>query len=414
MKCQIVTNSIKNFKTTNIGGLPVHPIIRTPKLEEVQDILELNSKIKIGEGTSGTAYEYGENVIKIFDKILKKLAKKTLFSEMDNLASLSHLITKSGNENYLHNTQKGLFAFEKDKLPILVSSKVAGENPHPIEAPFNEKNLEAIVETLNRLDKGFGKTQFLQADMRPPNIKITENDAGLLDFEYLHRVKLGDEKNIEQTAKTLPQLNKSNYTLFLNESDTGFGTSNLRAFEYDTLAPYLYRSPNITQAQETFRNYIKLKSEHHLEMAHHYNKLQTELGNEIFKRMEAEEACHYMALKSGDKDILHTEAAKLQMYSFLRWINLTAQKLSAPPINIAQIESFLDKERASYIQEIQRGITNKDAVKVYYYTNAKNTADEISNLITYAAQTYKIPPERLMQKAEFGLLTDKLLCKRTL
>ena len=127
MKCQIVTNSIKNFKTTNIGGLPVHPIIRTPKLEEVQDILELNSKIKIGEGTSGTAYEYGENVIKIFDKILKKLAKKTLFSEMDNLASLSHLITKSGNENYLHNTQKGLFAFEKDELPILVSSKVAGE-----------------------------------------------------------------------------------------------------------------------------------------------------------------------------------------------------------------------------------------------------------------------------------------------
>ena len=313
MKCQIVTNSIKNFKTTNIGGLPVHPIIRTPKLEEVQDILELNSKIKIGEGTSGTAYEYGENVIKIFDKILKKLAKKTLFSEMDNLASLSHLITKSGNENYLHNTQKGLFAFEKDKLPILVSSKVAGENPHPIEAPFNEKNLEAIVETLNRLDKGFGKTQFLQTDMRPPNIKITENDAGLLDFEYLQRVKLGDEKNIEKTAKTLPQLNKSNYTFFLNESDTGFGTSNLRAFEYDTLAPYLYRSPNITQAQETFRNYIKLKSEHHLEMAHHYNKLQTELGDEIFKRMEAEEACHYMALKSGDKDSLHTEAATLQM-----------------------------------------------------------------------------------------------------
>ena len=51
--------------------------------------------------------------------------------------------------------------------------------------------------------------------MRPPNIKITENDAGLLDFEYLQRVKLGDEKNIEQTAKTLPQLNKSNYTFFL-------------------------------------------------------------------------------------------------------------------------------------------------------------------------------------------------------
>ena len=84
MKCQIVTNSIKNFKTTNIGGLPVHTNIRTPKLEELQDILELKSKIKIGEGTSGTAYEYGENVIKIFDKILIKLAKKTLYSEMDN------------------------------------------------------------------------------------------------------------------------------------------------------------------------------------------------------------------------------------------------------------------------------------------------------------------------------------------
>ena len=409
MKCQIITNSIKNFRTTNIGGLPVHPILRTPKLEEVQDILELNSKLKLGEGTSGTAYDFGDNVIKVFDKILKKFAKKSLFSEMDNLASLSHLITKSGNENYLHNTQKGLFAFEKDRMPILVSSKVEGEIPHPVDAPFNDKNLEALVETFHRLDKGFGRTQFLQSDMRPPNMKITENNAGLLDFEYLRKIKLGNEKNLEETEKSLPTITKSNYAFFLNESDTGYGTSNLRAFEYETLAPYLYRSPSITQAQETFRNYVKLKSEHHFEMAHHYNKLQTELGDEIFKRMEAEEACHYMALKSGDKDILHTEAAKLQMYSFLRWVNLTAQKLSAPPINIAQIESFLDKERASYIQEIQRGITNKDAVKVYYYTNAKNTADEISNLITYAAQTYKIPPERLLQKAEFGLLTDKLL-----
>ncbi len=409
MKCQIITNTIKNFKTTNIGGLPVHPIIKTPKLEEVQDILELNSKIKLGEGTSGTAYDFGDNVIKVFDKILKKLAKKTLYSEMDNLASLSHLITKSGNENYLHNTQKGLFAFEKDRLPILVSSKVEGETPHPIEAPFNEKNLEAIVETLNRLDKGFGKTQFLQSDMRPPNIKITEKDAGLLDFEYLHKIKLGNEKNISDTAKTLPQLNKSNYEFFLNESDTGFGTSNLRAFEYETLAPYLYRSPSLPQAQETFRNYVKLKSEHHFEMAHHYNKLQTELGDEIFKKMEAEEACHYMVLKSGDKDILHTEAAKLQMYSFLRWVNLTAKKLNAPAINLAQIESFLDKERASYVQAMQRAISNKDATKLYYYTNAKNTADEISNLITYAVQTYKIPPEKLMQKPEIGLLTDKLL-----
>lgn len=409
MKCQIVTNTIKNFKTTNVGGLSVHPILRTPKLEEVQDILELNSKLKIGEGTSGTAYDFGDNVIKVFDKILKKLAKKTLFSEMDNLASLSHLITKSGNENYLHNTQKGLFAFEKDRLPILVSSKVEGENPHPIEAPFNEKNLDAIVEILHRLDKGFGKTQFLQSDMRPPNIKITEKDAGLLDFEYLHKIKLGNEKNIGDMEKALPQLNKSNYTFFLNESDTGFGTSNLRAFEYETLAPYLYRSPSITQAQETFRNYVKLKSEHHFEMAHHYKKLQTELGDEIFKKMEADEACHYMVLKSGDKDILHTEAAKLQMYSFLRWINLTAKKLNAPAINLVQIESFLDKERANYIQGINRAITNKDATKLYYYTNAKNTADEIENLITYSLETYKIPTERVMQKQEIGLLTDKLL-----
>ena len=409
MKCQIVTNTIKNFKTTNVGGLSVHPILRTPKLEEVQDILELNSKLKIGEGTSGTAYDFGDNVIKVFDKILKKLAKKTLFSEMDNLASLSHLITKSGNENYLHNTQKGLFAFEKDRLPILVSSKVEGENPHPIEAPFNEKNLDAIVEILHRLDKGFGKTQFLQSDMRPPNIKITEKDAGLLDFEYLHKIKLGNEKNIGDMEKALPQLNKSNYTFFLNESDTGFGTSNLRAFEYETLAPYLYRRPSITQAQETFRNYVKLKSEHHFEMAHHYKKLQTELGDEIFKKMEADEACHYMVLKSGDKDILHTEAAKLQMYSFLRWINLTAKKLNAPAINLVQIESFLDKERANYIQGINRAITNKDATKLYYYTNAKNTADEIENLITYSLETYKIPTERVMQKQEIGLLTDKLL-----
>ena len=409
MKCQIITNSIKNFRTTNIGGLPVHPILRTPKLEEVQDVLELNSKIKIGEGTSGTAYEYGENVIKVFDKILKKLAKKYLFSEMDNLASLSHLITKSGNENYLHNTQKGLFAFEKDRIPILVSSKVEGEIPHPVDAPFNDKNLEALVETFHRLDKGFGRTQFLQSDMRPPNMKITENNAGLLDFEYLRKIKLGNEKNLEETEKSLPTINKSNYAFFLNESDTGYGTSNLRAFEYETLAPYLYRSPSIAQAQETFRNYVKLKSEHHFEMAHHYKKLQTELGDEIFKRMEAEEACHYMVLNSGDKDILHTEAAKLQMYSFLRWINLTAQKLNAPALNLAQIESFFDKERANYVQAINRAITNKDATKLCYYKNAKDTADKVENLITYSLETYKIPPEKVMQKQEIGLLTNKLL-----
>ena len=409
MKCQIITNSIKNFRTTNIGGLPVHPILRTPKLEEVQDVLELNSKIKIGEGTSGTAYEYGENVIKVFDKILKKLAKKYLFSEMDNLASLSHLITKSGNENYLHNTQKGLFAFEKDRMPILVSSKVEGEIPHPVDAPFNDKNLEALVETFHRLDKGFGRTQFLQSDMRPPNMKITENNAGLLDFEYLRKIKLGNEKNLEETEKSLPTITKSNYAFFLNESDTGYGTSNLRAFEYETLAPYLYRSPSIAQAQETFRNYVKLKSEHHFEMAHHYKKLQTELGDEIFKRMEAEEACHYMVLNSGYKDILHTEAAKLQMYSFLRWINLTAQKLNAPALNLAQIESFFDKERANYVQAINRAITNKDATKLYYYKNAKDTADKVENLITYSLETYKIPPEKVMQKQEIGLLTNKLL-----
>ena len=409
MKCQIITNSIKNFRTTNIGGLPVHPILRTPKLEEVQDILELNSKLKLGEGTSGTAYEYGENVIKVFDKILKKLAKKYLFSEMDNLASLSHLITKSGNENYLHNTQKGLFAFEKDRMPILVSSKVEGEIPHPVDAPFNDKNLEALVETFHRLDKGFGRTQFLQSDMRPPNMKITENNAGLLDFEYLRKIKLGNEKNLEETEKSLPTITKSNYAFFLNESDTGYGTSNLRAFEYETLAPYLYRSPSIAQAQETFRNYVKLKSEHHFEMAHHYKKLQTELGDEIFKRMEAEEACHYMVLNSGDKDILHTEAAKLQMYSFLRWINLTAQKLNAPALNLAQIESFFDKERANYVQAINRAITNKDATKLYYYKNAKDTADKVENLITYSLETYKIPPEKVMQKQEIGLLTNKLL-----
>ena len=83
--------------------------------------------------------------------------------------------------------------------------------------------------------------------------------------------------------------------------------------------------------------------------------------------------------------------------------------LNAPALNLAQIESFFDKERANYVQAINRAITNKDATKLYYYKNAKDTADKVENLITYSLETYKIPPEKVMQKQEIGLLTNKLL-----
>ncbi len=406
MKCQIITNTTNRLKSTNIGGIRVNIIAETPKIEDIKDILDLSSKIKIGEGDTGSAYNFKENVIKVFDKV-KKTAKKSFYTEMENLSSLKNLILKSGDENYLHNTQKALYGFEHNKVPFLISSKVEGENPYPTIAPFNAKNLEAIVEILNRLDKGYGKYRFLAPDMRIPNIRITENNAGLLDFEYLHKIKLGNEKNLELTEKALPRINNSNFTLFLNESDTGFGTSNLRAFEYECLAPYLYRCPSATQAKETFRNYIKLKSEHHYDMAKHYEKLGSDFGDEIYKTMEAEELFHSQLLKDADKDILHTEAAKLQMYWFLRLVNLFSVKQDLP-INLMQTQIFIDKEQNRCIQAVHQSMTTNDYMRTYYYLNAKNTIDEIANLLEYTKKTHKIPDHLLMQTPA-GLLADKIL-----
>ena len=190
-------------------------------------------------------------------------------------------------------------------------------------------------------------------------------------------------------------------------SDTGYGTSNLKSFEYDLLSPYLDFADK-QEASKVFDLYMNLKSRFHEKTAYYYAELQEKTNEKIFENAAVEEFMHHELLEQLPADIRDTEIDKLQMNIFLRKMTQIAQNLVNNSINLKQIGIYIDKVIDRSIMKIQNAYLDKDMQRAYYYMNFKNQAEITSELFRYNLSNCVISSEKTSKFLPEKLLKDKL------
>lgn len=168
-----------------IGKIYVYPISKDLSKSKIKNFCSyINDSNKIGSGCNGNVFSLG------MDLVIKKaksnaLVNKSLMNEAAKLDMLWDLEQELGIK--LNNVQSGIAAFEfPNRASYLVSTLVQGAKPNPSTNPFNEKNLESLIDILTILDKGSQKHgRLMMYDLNLGNININENKAGIFDFEYM-------------------------------------------------------------------------------------------------------------------------------------------------------------------------------------------------------------------------------------
>lgn len=118
------------------------------------------------------------------------MVNKSLMNEAEKLDILFNLEQEIGVK--LDNIQAGIAGFE---LPCgesyLVATLIKGKRANAQQNPFNEKNLESLIDILTILDKGSDKTgRLMMYDLNLDNINITNEAAGVFDFECMRGKKI--------------------------------------------------------------------------------------------------------------------------------------------------------------------------------------------------------------------------------
>lgn len=402
IQCTTFTGCRPPYK---ISGGSVYPINRIADEKDIVEISGRASKAILGEGKSGIVYDLCSNVLKFF--------KETAFpapiairwkAETENLDLLRDLCLRHNNPDYLHDTQKGLFGINFRNEYFIFSSKVPGSWPHPQRNQFNEKNLTALMEILERLDKGMDNISILHPDLRGKNVHITNDNAGILDVGILFKEKLPKEKFVWDGAEIRDQ---KSFTRMNFLSDTGYGTSNIKAFEYDLLGPYLdYADKNETN--KTFDLYMGLKAKYFTNMYEHNLQKYDKTGNKIIQERAGEESCHAELLRKLPKDIKETEIDKLQIGIFFRKLMQISNNSVNNSINLKHICSYIDKSIDKIIEKAQKACMQKDLERAVYYINAKNQTEIISELFRSSLAEKTIPYEKLNKMLPEKLLIEKV------
>ncbi len=347
-------------------GATIIPIAQDPTNEDIKQAKNAAKNTKDAmQGYNGYAFFLGE------DLVVKKFKGKEAFSN-DPDREINILDTMYDNNLVLKNSQEGLWALKDDDGTYLVSTKVEGENPDPDVLKFNKNNLESLVEIITNMDKGANiagaskpeyspRARFMNYDFNGENIKITDSQAGLFDFEYsvLENIDAMIEKTIvkKQTGTNCHQ------------SDTSALPSSLRSFEFYTFCDYLCDLPD-DETDELFNDYIEIKGKYHQNMHEFYRDFANDSKfKDIVSNISEHELIHSHLLKKGGNgripdDILIAEARKIQMSHFM---HEQSQYSDTGKINPKQLKQYTDESIEFFASNLEKAIENEDEDRIIYY-----------------------------------------------
>ncbi len=388
----------------------VYPI---SKCLEDADILKISSKrtlLPMGEGQSGIAFDMQDFILKVFkQKENFRSAVKRWYDEVSNLDCLRDLCIKNNDPNYLHNTQKGFLGLKFLDKYYLLSSKVEGKSPHPLQNRFNKENLSALVEILTRMDKGMYGETILHTDLRAANVKITDDDAGLIDFGCVAKVKSSSEKISNRINKSNCSENQK-FILKLFTSDTGYNVGNIRSFEYDLLSHYFVNA-NSEEAKNVFDMYMKLKADYHDEMSKFYVNEFRRTCNADFLQVSKEEEIHSRLLKSLSNDIRDTEIDRIQVNIMLRKVlnSIKFKMFSKIKVNVDEVFLYFNSVMNNLALRLKKSIELGDFDRICYFTNFKDRMFDYSEFVYDAVDKNPAKCKEVSTSKTSVLVKNKLL-----
>lgn len=346
-----------------IGKIYVYPISKDLSKSTINNYCKaISDSNKIGSGCNGNVFSLG------MDLVIKKaksdaLVNRSLINEATKLDMLWNLEQELGLK--LDNVQTGIAGFEfPNGASYLVSTLVQGAKPNHLTNPFNEKNLESLIDILTILDKGSQKDgRLMMYDLNLNNINVNKNKAGIFDFEYM----CGEDFENSIQNRVIKNLG----TASTHVSDTSNLQSNIRSFEYAGLYYYLNEMSS-KDIKAFLSKYLTIKSKYHNEMSNYYSEKSktSKFSEELYKIAKSEKAHSQLLLEPSD-DILKSEAMKIQMANF---VFVSGQWCKNPDLkfNPEQIIDYYTTGLKYFEKEFKKAKINNDINRKIYYQNCIN------------------------------------------
>ena len=383
----------------NKNGYFIYPISKDPDINDIKMVKKvINNSNYIGSGLNGDVYLMNEFVVKkqknnaiVQNAIIKEAKKLDIIYE-----------AKNDNPNLnIGGSQKGIFAFVDSKgNSYLVSTKVQGKKATSKENTLNRKNLESLINIITNLDIGSEKYgRLMSYDLNGDNIKFTDTEAGIFDFEYLGQILLDTgikEKIINKKTTTNSHI-----------SDTSGLDSNMRSFEYNGLYDYLKQCTQ-EDARKIFKIWLNLKSKYHLKMSQYYkNKIQSSSYPWIVKNISKREEIHSKVLSKTNlsEDIVKAEALKIQIAEFLF---RASHDRKTGFINPKQILDYYTNAHEFFLNKLLETSCSKNKLLFNYYSSCLNLINRWSKIKNLLKTEY--PIQRLTKENLFTL--EKQVIKR--
>lgn len=373
----------------NNQGYYIIPISKNPQQQDIDKAIAITKKEIPHSGLNGRAYFLGE------DLVVKKYKGRdeVFYYEPQREINALDLLFEKGITS--KSMQRGEYAFTTpNDETYLVSTRVSGSNLNPLTNKFNTKNLNSLVQAISELDKPikyspdklqngpnilFPYQVAMHYDLCPGNFHITEDDAGIFDFEYLQFEDLNRPYSVMNYGNTVDTLS--------DLSDISGIVSNLRTFEYRSLLPYLTQLPT-NEAQQVFLDYIKAKSNYHLNRVNYYQD-EIENNKDFSKELEnlrTKELAHYNCLSNPNHSILKAEAIKMQIAGFI-YSQSPFSRSSDDKINPAQIRDYIESANKFFDSQISKS----NEFERLYFEDCKALMNSWNNLPAWMSYQEKEP-----------------------
>jgi len=369
----------------NNKGTYIKPIASNPTEEEINKAIEVTENDKeMASGLKGRVYILGE------DLVVKK------YKQLNDAGARSEIITldkmyDKGIRN--KNLQQGKYAFiTNDGETYLITGKISGESPNINKQPFNKKNLRALVNLfaqidLPKIDKEDNSCKIpMHYDLHNENIKLTNNSAGIIDFECL---------KYEDLFKELKKRNDKILSCNSNFSDIPWVPSNLRNFEYRTLIHYLLKL-NKEERDELFLKYLSYKEDYHSARHKYFKKLSNYYAKNCEYEKFAEismlakkECTHWSALKNPSEDVIKAEKIKIQIASFI-YMQSEYEKNPPMKINPKQIVKYVNDAYDYFNKMYER---EKNSIHRLYWKDCKELITNWKEVIKWMNNQAMLPED---------------------
>lgn len=343
----------------------ITPIAKVPSDKDIEDAVKAAEETSDAmEGYNGYAFWLGE------DLVVKKYKGENAFSN-DPSREIKMLDALFDNGLIFQNSQLGMYAFTDGDSTYLVSTKVDGKEPDSVKSPFTKENLTSLVGIILQMDKGMNmkdsskggyndRIRFMNYDFNGGNIKLTENKAGLFDFEYSVLENIDDM--IEKT------IIRKDTGANCHQSDTSALPSSLRSFEFYTFCPYLNGAEG--DISELFNDYLAIKGSYHRKMYRFFGDFAQESAfPDIAREISIHELAHANLLrKNADgkvpTDIVLSEARKIQMSHFM---HEQSQFSDTGRINPKQLKKYTEDSIRFFKTGLEKALQNGDINREVYY-----------------------------------------------